>query len=125
MLSRMRRRRPRTQKDRLGIAMFLGALIGFAIGAVMGLSSTALDAPVLMPFAGAAIGVVVAAVVVGFLSLGSSRERAARQASERARAHARLRAASHDGWISDIDLTADAPPPPPPLPASRRRAGQR
>jgi hypothetical protein len=103
----------RRQADRFGIAMFLGALVGFAIGAVVGLSSTALDAPVLMPFAGAAIGVLVAAVVVAMLSLGSARERAAKQASERAQAHARLRAAAHDGWIDDIDLTAEGRSRPP------------
>jgi hypothetical protein len=92
--------------------MLLGALVGFAIGGVAGLSSTALDAPVLMPFAGAAIGVLAAAVIVGMLSAGSARERAAAQASERARAHARLRHASHDGWIEGIDLTAETRPQP-------------
>src|SRR4051794_38762165 len=111
------RRRSR-QKDRLGIAMFLGALIGFAIGAVAGLSSNALDAPVLLPFAGAAIGVLVAAVVVGVLSFGAARERAAQQASERARAHARVRAAAHDGWISDVDLSDELRP-------ASRRSGER
>src|SRR3954465_5478396 len=110
----MARRRQTKQKDRLGIAMLLGALVGFAIGAVAGLSSTALDAPVLMPFAGAAIGVLVAAVIVGMTSVSSAREQAARRASERARAHARLRHAAHDGWIDDIDLAAETRPPPPP-----------
>src|SRR5215212_4569986 len=113
-----RRRRSSGPKDRLGIAMLVGALVGFAIGAVAGLSSTALDAPVLMPFAGAAIGVLVAAVVVGILSVGSARERAAQQASERAKAHARLRAAAHDGWISDVDLGDEFRP-------SSRRSGPR
>jgi hypothetical protein len=117
----MRPRRPR-QKDRLAIAMLLGALVGFAIGAVTGLSSTALDAPVLLPFAGAAIGVLVAAAIVGVLSFGSAREQGRRRATEQAQSRARLRHAAHDGWIEGIDLTADAPPPPPPLPASRRRA---
>jgi hypothetical protein len=112
------RRRRSGQKDRLGIAMLLGALVGFAIGAVAGLSSTALDAPVLMPFAGAAIGVLVAAAAVGFLSFGAARERAARQASERARAHARVRAAAHDGWISDVDLGDELRP-------ASRRSGER
>jgi acetyl-CoA carboxylase carboxyltransferase component len=98
--------------------MLLGALLGFAIGAAVGLSSTALDAPVLMPFAGAAIGVLVAAVAVGLLSFGSARERAAEQANERARAHARVRAAAHDGWISDIDLGDEFRPP-------SRRSGDR
>src|SRR3954449_11763389 len=100
-------RRPTKQKERPRIAMLLGALVGFAIGGVTGLSSTALDAPVLMPFAGAAIGVLVAAVIVGMTSVGAARERAAQQASERARAHARLRHAAHDGWIDDIDLAAE------------------
>jgi hypothetical protein len=117
------RRRPAKQKDRLGIAMFAGAVVGFAIGALTGLSSNALDAPVLLPFAGAAIGVAVAALVVGVLSFGSARERAVQQADERARSRARLRHAAHDGWIDGIDLRDDAPPPPPPLPARRRRGG--
>jgi hypothetical protein len=108
----MRRRRRSREKDRLGIAMLLGALVGFAIGAIAGLSSTALDAPVLMPFVGAAVGVLVAAVFVGVTSVGAARERAAQQASERARAHARLRHAAHDGWIDDIDLAAETRPPP-------------
>src|SRR4051794_1549811 len=115
-------RRRRRQKDRLAIAMFVGALVGFVIGALVGFSSNALDAPVLMPFGGAAIGVLVAAVVVGLLSFGSARERAVQQADERERSRARLRKAAHDGWIGDIDLVADPPPAPPPLPASRRRA---
>ena len=115
----MRRRRSK-QKDRLGIAMFLGALLGFAIGGLAGLSSTALDAPVLLPFAGAAIGVLVAAVIVGVLSAGAARERALREAEERARSRARLRHAAHDGWVDGIDLRVDAPPPPPPLPPRRR-----
>src|SRR3954464_5621125 len=88
----MTRRRQTKQKDRLGIAMLLGALVGFAIGGVTGLSSTALDAPVLMPFAGAAIGVLVAAVIVGVISMGSAREQAARRAREGARAPPRTRA---------------------------------
>jgi hypothetical protein len=111
----------RRQADRLGIAMLLGALVGFAIGALVGLSSTALDAPVLMPFLGAAIGVFVAALVVGVLSFGSARERAAQQASERARAHARVRAAAHDGWISDIDLSDEFRTPSARRSADRRR----
>jgi hypothetical protein len=108
----MARRRQTKQKDRLGIAMLLGALAGFLIGGVAGLSSTALDAPVLMPFAGAAIGVLVAAVIVGVLGVSSARERAAARASERARAHARVRHAAHDGWIDGIDLAAETRPPP-------------
>src|SRR3954452_18232243 len=106
----MARPPPTQQKDRLGIAMLLGSLVGFAIGGVTGLSSTALDAPILMPFAGTAIGVLVAAVIVGVMSAGAARERAARQASERARAHARLRHAAHDGWIDGIDLAAETRP---------------
>src|SRR3954462_10654924 len=117
----MASRRPSRQKDRLGIAMFLGALVGVAIGAVAGLSSNALDAPALLPFAGAAIGVLVAAVVVGVLSFGAARERAAQQASERARAHARVRAAAHDGWISDVDLSDEFRTPSARRSADRRR----
>src|SRR4051794_34540090 len=112
MLQGMARRRQTKKKDRFGIAMLLGALAGFAIGAVAGLSSTALDAPVLMPFAGAAIGVLVAAVVVGVLSAGAARERAAAQAGGGGRANAWLRHASHDGGTDGIALTGETRPRP-------------
>jgi hypothetical protein len=113
-------RRRRRQADRLGIFMFLGALVGFVIGGLIGFGSTALDAPVLLPFLGAAIGVAAGAAVAGLLSIGSTRQEIRRRTTERARSRARVRHAAHDGWIEGIDLTADAPPPPPPLPPRRR-----
>jgi hypothetical protein len=108
----MRSRRRHT--DHLALAMLAGALVGFAIGAMAGLSSNALDAPVLLPFAGAAIGVLVAGVVAGMLGAASGRERVRRQQSEHARGRLRLRDEARQGWIDGIDLTADAPPRPPP-----------
>src|SRR5438874_7329859 len=64
--SRMRHRDKNT--DRLGVALLLGALIGFVIGGVVGFSSNALDAPVVLPFAGAAAGVLVTGVIAGILA---------------------------------------------------------
>jgi hypothetical protein len=98
--------------DRLALAMLLGALIGFAVGGVLGLSSVDLAAPVLWPFAGAAAGVLVAAVVVGALGRGTAVESARRKARERDAGHARFRDEARRGWIDGIDLTADAPPRP-------------
>jgi hypothetical protein len=107
--------------DRLAIAMLLGALVGFGVGAVFGLSSVDLSAPVLWPFAGAAAGVLVAALVVGTLERGAAVERGRRKARERADGHARFRDEARRGWIDGIDLTADAPPPPSRAPS--RNAG--
>jgi hypothetical protein len=102
--------------DRLGAAMLVGALIGFVIGAVVGLSSAALTAPVLLPFAGAAIGVLVA----GAIGVAAGWGRGRREAVERAEVHDRLRADAHLGWIEGIDLLSDAPPPPKPRQARLR-----
>src|SRR6266480_1596035 len=60
--------------DRLGVALLLGALIGFVIGGVVGFSSNALDAPVVLPFAGAAAGVLVTGVIAGILAFLSGRD---------------------------------------------------
>jgi len=87
--------------------MLAGAILGFAIGAMVGLGSTALDAPVLMPFVGAAIGVVAAAIVVGALGMSGARERGRQQASRRELAHQQLRREAHHGWAEGIDLTAE------------------
>jgi hypothetical protein len=100
--------------DHLGMAMLFGAVIGFAVGAVAGLSSVDLAAPVVWPFAGAAAGVFVAAVVAGTLGRGAAAERGRRQATESAAGHARFRDEARRGWIEGIDLTADAPPRPQP-----------
>jgi hypothetical protein len=98
--------------DRLALAMLLGAVIGFGVGAVVGLSSADLAAPVLWPFAGAAGGVLVAAVVAGTLGRGTAVERSRLRAAERAAGHARFRDEARRGWIDGIDLAADAPPRP-------------
>ena len=102
----------RRHVDRLGAAMFVGALIGFALGVIAGFSSEALDQPVVLPFAGAAIGVAVGALLAGSFGFAGWRGRGRREATERALAHDALREEAHRGWIDDIDLTADAPPPP-------------
>jgi hypothetical protein len=100
----------RRHTDRLGAAMLIGALIGFVVGAIAGLSSIDLAAPVMLPFAGAAAGVLVA----GSIGMAAGMGRGRREATERAMVHERLRAESHLGWIDGIDLLHDAPPPPPP-----------
>ncbi len=98
--------------DRLGAAMLAGALVGFVAGALAGLSSQDLAAPVVMPFAGALAGVLVAVVVVGSLGVlsGAGRVRRAAGVEERERIHERLRVEAHRGWVDGIDLMADAPP---------------
>jgi hypothetical protein len=92
--------------------MLVGAGLGFLIGALAGLNSTALDAPVLSPFIGAAVGVLVAALVVGALGLSAARERGRLEATRRERGHSRQRTEAHRGWVDGIDLTAEAPAPP-------------
>lgn len=114
------------QVDRVGAAMLVGALAGFVIGAVVGLSSADLAAPVLWPFAGAGGGILLGALLAGTLGRGAAAERGRRQARERALSRERLRREAHRGWIDGIDLTADAPPPPPPrTPRLRGRRGGR
>jgi hypothetical protein len=103
-------------RDRLGAAMLLGALVGFAAGAVAGLGSIDLSSPIVLPFAGAAIGVLLA----GTIGVAAGWGRGRRAAAERAVVHERLRHEAHRGWIDGIDLLNDAPPPPSPRP---RRSG--
>src|SRR4051794_24773440 len=116
----VRRRRASHGPDRLAVAMLVGAGLGFVIGALTGLNSTALDAPVLSPFIGAAVGVLVAALVVGALGLSASRERGRLEATRRERGHTRQRAEAHRGWVDGIDLTAEAPQPRRPTTTTRR-----
>src|SRR3954464_13924489 len=61
-------RRSHKSTDRLGLALLLGALIGFVIGGVIGFSSTSLDAPVVWPFARAAIGVLITGVIAAIVA---------------------------------------------------------
>src|SRR4051812_28444254 len=102
-------RRSDKSTDRLGVALLLGALIGFVIGGVIGFSSTSLDAPVVWPFAGAAIGVlatgVIAAVVARFTRSAPG--------GPDPLAPARSRQRPRQGGVEGIDL-ASAPPPRPP-----------
>lgn len=117
-------RRHDKNTDRLGVALLLGALIGFVIGGVIGFSSTSLDAPVVWPFAGAAIGVLVIGVIAAIVA------RLTRSAAERpdrlaeALDPARFRSESRQGWVEGIDLASDPPPRPPqrqPVLDGRRR----
>jgi hypothetical protein len=101
--------------------MLVGAGLGFVIGALAGLNSTALDAPVLSPFIGAAVGVLVAALAVGALGLSAARERGRLEATRRERGHTLQRAEAHRGWVEGIDLTAEAPQPPRPTARRERR----
>src|SRR4051812_13199089 len=117
-------RRGDKNTDRLGVALLLGALIGFVIGGVIGFSSTSLDAPVVWPFAGAAIGVLVTGVIAAIVA------RLTRSAEERPDAPAeapdpaRVRHESREGWVEGIALASDPPPRPPqrePVLDGRRR----
>jgi hypothetical protein len=107
----MRRRDKGT--DSLGVALLLGALIGFVIGGVIGFSSTSLDAPVVLPFAGAAAGVLVTglcAAIYTWLSGGGDDEQ---EGNERALDHDHFREEAREGWVEGIDLAANPPPRPP------------
>src|SRR3954471_19564288 len=108
---RVRSRRSSHGPDRLGVAMLVGAGLGFVIGALAGLNSTTLDAPVLSPFIGAAVGVLVAALVVGALGLSAARERGRLEATRGGRGPPRPRAEAHRGWVDGIALAAEAPQP--------------
>lgn len=88
--------------------MLVGALVGFAGGAVLGLQSDQFEAPVLLPFVGALVVEVMIAAVA--LALGQRTHR--RELRELDATHDRIRADAHRGWLDDIDLTADAPPRP-------------
>ena len=117
-------RRSGKNTDRLGVALLLGALIGFVIGGVIGFSSTSLDAPVVWPFAGAAIGVLVTGVIAAVVSRfqGSPSERPGPLSG--ALDPDRFRRESRQGWVDGIDLASDPPPRPPqrqPVLDTRRR----
>jgi hypothetical protein len=124
-------RRGGKDTDRLGVALLLGALIGFVIGGVIGFSnSTSLDAPVVWPFAGAAIGVLVTGVIAAVVA------RFTRSTAARAEVldPDRFRQRSRQGWVDGIDLASDPPPRPPqrepvldtrPRPRQRRSSARR
>jgi len=117
-------RRGDKSTDRLGVALLLGALIGFVIGGVIGFGSSSLDAPVVWPFAGAAIGVLVTGVISAIV--GRFSRSAGPRPGTRAEAldPTRFRQESRQGWVEGIDLAADPPPRPPqrqPVLDGRRR----
>src|SRR4051794_3121736 len=102
--------------DRLGAAMLLGAVVGFAIGATVGFGATDLAQPVLSPLVGAIVG-----VALGWLPFAHGESvRRRRAASDLERAHERFRLEAHVGWVDDIDLT-----PPPPTRSDRRGGSKR
>jgi hypothetical protein len=92
----------------MDVAMLLGALVGFLIGAGVGISEVNLTALVLAPFAGAAAGVLLA----GTIGLAAGWGRGRRAALERAADHERLRAEAHAAWIDGVDLSGNPPPRP-------------
>jgi hypothetical protein len=95
--------------DLMGVAMLLGAIAGFAVGALNGFGGPDLSSPVVLPLVGALCGVVVAGLPFVFAGvLRHRREDRLRQAR-----HDTFRLRAHDGWIEGIDLDADAPVPAP------------
>src|SRR6476661_7722933 len=97
MLSSMDRRAKTT--DRLGVALLLGALIGFVIGGVIGFSSESLDAPVIWPFAGAAIGVFATGVVAAIVARATRSRVAPPNSVAEALDPDRFRRQSRQGWV--------------------------
>ena len=106
-------RRGGKDTDRLGVALLLGALIGFVIGGVIGFSSEALDAPVIWPFAGAAIGVFVPGIISAIVGRVTRSGREAPDPLAEALDPDRFRRESRQGWVDGIDLASDPPPRPP------------
>ena len=86
--------------------MLLGALVGFAVGAVAGINGTDLASPVVAPLIGLLCGV--AAGGIPFLFTGAAQHR--REERLREARHDTFRVQAHDGWIEGIDLEADVPP---------------
>ena len=117
-------RRGGKNTDRLGVALLLGAAIGFVIGGVIGFSSTSLDAPVVWPFAGAAIGVLVTGVIAAVVARFTRSPAVRPEPLSKALDPDRFRRESRQGWVDGIDLASDPPPRPPqrqPVLDTRRR----
>jgi hypothetical protein len=87
--------------DATGAAVFVGALIGFMIGAVVGISGHGMSSPVVAPFVGALCGVAITGLP--FLLTGARHRR--EEIERREARHQEFRLAAHDGWIEDIDLS--------------------
>jgi hypothetical protein len=86
----------------MGAAMLIGALVGFAIGVVLGVGSAPAMSPlVVFPLVCATAGVALAWLPFAY-GEGTRRRR---QRVELDRAHDRIRAAAHSGWIEDVDLS--------------------
>jgi hypothetical protein len=94
----MRSHRPH---DPTGAAVLVGALIGFALGAVVGITGHAMSSPVVAPFVGALCGVAITGLP--FLLTGARHRR--EELELREARHQEFRLAAHDGWIEGIDLS--------------------
>jgi hypothetical protein len=97
--------RPHRPHDPTGAAVLAGALLGFAVGAVLGVAGTGMSSPVVAPLLGALCGVV--ATGVPFMLVGARHRRAEHELRE-AR-HEEFRVAAHDGWIEGVDLSEVGP----------------
>ena len=98
------RRRPH---DLMGVAMLLGAIAGFAVGALNGIGGSDMSSAVVLPLVGALCGVVIAGLPFVLAAvLRHRRDDRLRQAR-----HETFRVRAHDGWIEGIDLNSDAPVP--------------
>jgi hypothetical protein len=93
----------------MGVAMLIGAIAGFAIGALNGIGGSDISSPVVLPLVGALCGVVIAGIP--FVFAGVIRQR--RDDKLREARHDTFRVRAHDGWIEGIDLKTDARPPAP------------
>jgi hypothetical protein len=91
----------------MGVAMLLGAIAGFGLGALIGIGGPDLSSPLVLPLVGALCGVAISALP--FLLAGAIRHR--REERLRLARHEKFRVRAHDGWIEGIDLKTDAPVP--------------
>jgi hypothetical protein len=92
--------RPHRPHDPTGAAVLVGALIGFAIGAVIGITGHGMSSPIVAPLVGALCGVTITGLP--FLLAGARHRR--EEIELREARHEQFRLAAHDGWIEDIDL---------------------
>jgi hypothetical protein len=81
--------------------VLVGALIGFALGAVVGITGHGLSSPVVAPLVGALCGVAITGVPFVFAGARHRRE----EIELREARHQEFRLAAHDGWIEGIDLS--------------------
>jgi chloramphenicol 3-O-phosphotransferase len=93
--------RPHRPHDPTGAAVFVGALLGFAVGAVVGISGHGMSSPVVAPLVGAICGVVITGLPFLLTGVRHRREEVERREAR----HQEFRLAAHDGWIEGIDLS--------------------